>query len=182
MHWQQRRLRAAAWVWPWSRSSCARLTARLAWCCVFTLKAAGFLFLSWFFHLIPRPCTCKAPNSSSLYLPASTQQGSPCLATPDIIDLNLVSSQVDPERIWRMICKKRKKVFSSSLWCSYPTVSLNFLLPLVFSNKVPRIQPTVQWTDLWLVQKVHLEDYPVIGCSFSPRRPLRLWRICVYSL
>lgn len=69
----------AGWRWRWGagsearlllwpRSSCARWTAGMAWCSVFTLNVEGFYFLQLFLHLMPLPWTHLASLSSSQYL------------------------------------------------------------------------------------------------------------------
>lgn len=60
--------------------------------CVY-IESSWFLVSQPVFLLIPHPYTRKAPNSSSFYLPTSTQHGSPHLATVDTADLSLISSQ-----------------------------------------------------------------------------------------
>lgn len=74
--------------------------------CVY-IESSWFL-VSWLVvHFIPYPSQpARPPNSSSLYLPASTQQRSFSIATSDKVVVNLMSSQGAPERLW--IYRNRK--------------------------------------------------------------------------
>lgn len=98
----------------WSGSSCARLAAELAWCCVFTLRAAGFWFLSWFSTSSLTPALAR-PLTHPRFISLRTLSAAP-LALHTIyswfeVDLLAGSSRrVYSEFagwIWKMICMNR---------------------------------------------------------------------------
>lgn len=74
--------------------------------CVY-IESSWFLVSRPVFHLIPHPSQpTRPPNSSSHYLPASTQQGSFSIATSGKVEVSLVSSQGAPEGL--QIYRNRK--------------------------------------------------------------------------